>query len=311
MRIVAPEEVRESLDFPSLVARLREGFRGGATVPVRHHHTVPKDGEPDATLLLMPAWQEGGDVGVKVVTVTPGNGQRSLPAVMGVYLFLDGVSGAPRAIIDGPMLTLRRTAAVSALASDYLSRPDAESLVMVGAGALAPHLIEAHAAVRPIRRVAIWNHRPERAEALAEALSGGPLAATAVTDLEAAVGDADIVSCATLSETPLVQGAWLRPGQHLDLVGGFTPLMREADDEAVRRAQVFVDTRDGALKEAGDIVEPIAHGILTPEAIVADLLELSRRDDPLPRDAETITFFKSVGSALSDLSAARLLVERL
>ncbi len=311
MRIVAPEEVRESLDFPSLVACLREGFRGGATVPVRHHHTVPKDGEPDATLLLMPAWQEGGDVGVKVVTVTPGNGRRSLPAVMGVYLYLDGVSGAPRAIIDGPMLTLRRTAAVSALASDYLSRPDAESLVMVGAGALAPHLIEAHAAVRPIRRVAIWNHRPERAEALAEALSGGPLAATAITDLEAAVGEADIVSCATLSQTPLVQGAWLKPGQHLDLVGGFTPLMREADDEAVRRAQVFVDTRDGALKEAGDIVEPIAHGILTPEAIVADLLELSRRDGPLPRDAETITFFKSVGSALSDLSAAQLLVERL
>lgn len=311
MRIVAPEEVRDSLDFPSLVARLRESFRGGATVPVRHHHTIPKAEEPDATLLLMPAWQDGGDVGVKVVTVTPGNGQRSLPAVMGVYLYLDGVSGAPRAIIDGPMLTLRRTAAVSALASDYLSRRDAESLVMVGSGALAPHLIEAHAAVRPIRRVAVWNHRPERAQELAEALSGGPLAVTAVTDLQAAVGDADIISCATLSQTPLVQGAWLRPGQHLDLVGGFTPLMREADDEAVRRAQVFVDTRDGALKEAGDIVEPIAQGILTPEAIIADLLELSRRDDPLPRDAETITFFKSVGSALSDLSAAQLLVERL
>ena len=301
MRIVAPEQVRDCLDFPSLVARLREGFRSGATVPVRHHHTVPKAGEPDATLLLMPAWQEGGDVGVKVVTVTPGNGQRGLPAVMGVYLFLDGVSGAPRAIIDGPMLTLRRTAAVSALASDSLSRPDAETLLMVGAGALAPHLIEAHAAVRPIRRVLIWNHRAERAQALAQELSGGALAVSAAPDLQTAVGEADIISCATL----------LQPGQHLDLVGGFTPLMREADDEAVRRAQVFVDTREGAIKEAGDIVEPIAHGILTPDAIVADLLELSRRDDPLPRDAETITFFKSVGSALSDLSAAQLLVERL
>ena len=311
MRIVAPEQVRDSLDFPSLVPRLREGFRSGATVPVRHHHTVPKSEEPDATLLLMPAWQEGGDVGVKVVTVTPGNGQRSLPAVMGVYLFLDGVSGAPRAIIDGPMLTLRRTAAVSALASDSLSRRDAETLLMVGAGALAPHLIEAHAAVRPIRRVLIWNHRAERAQALAQELSGGALAVSAAPDLQTAVGEADIISCATLSQTPLVQGAWLKPGQHLDLVGGFTPQMREADDEAVRRAQVFVDTREGAIKEAGDIVEPIAHGILTPDAIVADLLELSRRDDPLPRDAETITFFKSVGSALSDLSAAQLLVERL
>ena len=173
MRFVDADEVRANLDFPSLVNCLRDIFRTGATVPVRHHHTIPKANEPDATLLLMPAWQEGGEVGIKIVTVTPGNGQRGLPAVMGIYLLLDGESGEPRAIIDGPMLTLRRTAAVSALASRYLSRPDSETLVMVGAGALAPHLIEAHAAVRPIRRAIIWNHRPERAEALAAKLSGG------------------------------------------------------------------------------------------------------------------------------------------
>lgn len=316
MRLVAAEEVRESLDFPSLVDCLRDIFRAGATVPVRHHHTIPKAGEPDATLLLMPAWQDGGDVGIKIVTVTPGNGKRNLPAVMGIYLLLDGESGQPRAIVDGPMLTLRRTAAVSALASRYLSRPDSETLVMVGAGALAPHLIEAHAAVRPIKRVIVWNHRPERAEALAAelsagALSGGTLSVTASQDLEAAVAEADVISCATLTRQPLVKGAWLKPGQHLDLVGGFTPEMREADDEAVRRSQVYVDTRDGALKEAGDIVEPLARGILTPERIEADLLELVQGGDTKERDPEAITFFKAVGSALSDLGAAQLVVARL
>ena len=311
MRFVTAEEVEETLDFPSLVDGLHGTFRIGAAVPVRHHHSLPRKDEPDATLLLMPAWQGETHIGVKIVTVTPGNGRRGLPAVMGVYLLLDGSSGAPLAIVDGPMLTLRRTAAVSALASRFLSRPDSETLLMVGAGALAPHLIEAHAAVRPIRRVLVWNHRPERARELADNLADSPFEVSAIEDLEAAVGQADIVSCATLTQKPLIQGAWLRPGQHLDLVGGFTPDMREADDEAVRRSQVFVDTRDGATMEAGDIVEPIARGVLATDAIIADLIELSRGDEPPPRAATAITFFKSVGSALSDLGAAQLVVGRL
>ncbi len=311
MRFVTAEEVRATLDFPSLVDGLQETFRVGATVPVRHHHSLSRENEPDATLLLMPAWQGETRIGVKIVTVTPGNGLRGLPAVMGVYLLLDGPSGAPLAIIDGPMLTLRRTAAVSALASRFLSRPDSQTLLMVGAGALAPHLIEAHAAVRPLRRALIWNHRPERARALVADLADSPLEISAVEDLQAAVGEADIISCATLTEKPLVHGAWLRPGQHLDLVGGFTPDMREADDDAVQRSQVFVDTRDGAIKEAGDIVEPIARGVLAPDQIIADLIELSRHDDRQPRTAAAITFFKSVGSALSDLGAAQLVVSRL
>jgi ornithine cyclodeaminase len=311
MRIISAAEVQGALDFPSLVDRLRQAFRRGAEVPTRHHHTLPKPGEPDATLLIMPAWQTGGQVGVKLVTVTPGNSERSLPAVMGVYLLLDGKTGSPLALIDGPMLTLRRTAAASALAASYLARPDCERLLMVGTGALAPHLIQAHAAVRPICNVLIWGRSPAKAKKLAKALNRRDFRVDFTEDLEAAARGAQVISCATLSRDPLIEGAWLQPGQHLDLVGGFTPAMREADDEAIRRARVFVDTRAGAMAEAGDIVQPLASGALDADDIAGDLADLTRGERAGRRYYDQITLFKSVGTAIEDLAAAQLTVERV
>ncbi|HEX7006577.1 MAG TPA: ornithine cyclodeaminase family protein, partial [Alphaproteobacteria bacterium] len=172
MRVVGPEEVHRSLDDPSLIDALAAMFRDGCETPVRHHHRIAVPGGADGTLLLMPAWQTGGPVGVKLVTVFPDNGRRGLPAVMGAYLLLDGATGAPRALIDGPALTVRRTAAASALAARFLARADARRLLMAGTGALAPHLVRAHAAVRPIREVAIWGRSPDKAERLAAALAG-------------------------------------------------------------------------------------------------------------------------------------------
>lgn len=310
MRSISAEATRAALDFPALVEALREGFRGEVEVPVRHHHTMARRDEPDATLLLMPAWQGERHVGVKIVTVTPGNSARSLPAVLGVYLLNDGRTGAPLALIDGPMLTLRRTAAASALAADYLAKPGAERLLMVGTGALAPHLIEAHAAVRPIRSVTVWGRSREKAEAVIAQLALPGVELRAVEDLEAAVAEAEVISCATLSSEPLVRGDWLRPGHHLDLVGAFTPQMRESDDEAVRRARVFVDTRAGCLKEGGDIVQPLAAGVIGETDVVADLFELTRgQREGRGGDAE-ITLFKSVGTALEDFAAAQLVMER-
>ncbi|MEX0921586.1 MAG: ornithine cyclodeaminase family protein [Rhodovibrionaceae bacterium] len=310
MRMISADEVRSALDFPSLVEALRAIFREGAASPVRHHHDIEKTGEPNGTLLLMPAWSEAY-IGVKVVAVTPGNAERGLPAVQGTYMLLDGTTGELAALVDGPMLTVRRTAAASALAADYLARKDAQHLVMVGTGALAPHLIEAHAAVRPIEKVTIWGRHPEKAEALAEALNGQEvLSVNFSTDLEAAVAEADVISCATLSTEPLILGDWLKPGQHLDLVGAFRPDMRETDDACMRAARVFVDTRAGATKEAGDIVQAIDSGALTPEAIAADFFELTQ-DKTQGRGSDTeITLFKSVGSALEDLAGATLAVER-
>jgi ornithine cyclodeaminase len=203
------------------------------------------------------------------------------------------------------------------LASRYLSRPDSRRLLMIGTGALAPQLIRVHAKVRPIEEVAIWGRRPERAEDLVGELVGSlpralgrPVSVRAVSDRAQAVADADIISCATLSRTPLVEGNWLNAGQHVDLVGAYTPQMRESDDRAVERARVYVDTRAGALKEGGDIVQPLASGAIDEDDIIADLFELARGQQTgrLPGDGTSITLFKSVGAALEDLAAAELAV---
>lgn len=309
--IVDAATVERTLDYPALVSTLDEAFRAGREVPLRHHHPIPQPAGRDAMLLLMPAWSRGGAVGIKIVTVYPDNGRRGLPAVIGTYLLLDGATGAPRAVIDGSMLTVRRTAAASALAASRLARADARRLVIVGTGALAPHLVRAHAAVRPLGEIVVWGRRREAAEGLAGRLAEEGFAASATADLASAVREADIVSCATLAEQPLIRGEWLPPGCHLDLVGGFTPNMREADDEAVRRARIFVDTREGALHEAGDLVQPIAAGVISRADVVGDLFDLARGTVPGRESQEEITYFKSVGTALEDLAAAELLVQRL
>ncbi len=307
MQTLDATEVERRLDFPTLIERLRDMFRAGCELPTRHHHPVRVPGAPEAILLLMPAWQVGRHIGVKTVTVFPGNGAKGLPAVMGIYTLLDGTTGQPLALIDGRMLTLRRTAAASALAASYLAREDAGHHLMIGTGALAPHLILAHAAVRPIRRVSVWGRNAETARGLARSLQAKGLAVDATEDLEATARTADIVTTATLSADPVVKGAWLKAGAHLDLVGAYTPKMRETDDDSVRRGRVYVDTRAGAMKEAGDIVQPLASGAL--KEVVGDLFELTRGQVGGRASAAEITVFKSVGTALEDLAAAQLAIE--
>jgi alanine dehydrogenase len=310
MRQFDAAAVERLLDDAKLIDAIGTLFRDGCEVPLRHHHTVETGGAA-GTLLLMPAWRTKRHLGIKIVTVFPDNGAKNLPAVIGQYLLISALTGEPLALMDGTALTRRRTAAASALASRFLSRADSFRLLMVGTGALAPNLIRAHARVRPIREVAIWGRTPAKAAALAERFNNGDLkylkiAAHAADSIEHTMGAADIISCATLANEPLVRGEWLKKGQHLDLVGGFTPTMREADDEAVRRSRIFVDTRQGAAKEAGDIVQPLKNGALEAEGIVADLFELCRGEKRGRQGAGEITLFKSVGTALEDLAAAEL-----
>ncbi len=205
MRFFGAAEIDTVLDYPALMEALVAAFRAGVAAPVRHHHTIERAGET-ATLLLMPAWQEGGEgfIGVKVASVFPHNAARGKPSVMGTYLLLAGDSGEPLAGFDGMTLTLWRTAAASALAARSLARPDASHMAMIGAGALAPRLIAAHAAVRPITHVTIWNRTPDAAERLAAGLARPGLAVTATRDREQAVRAADIVSVATMASEPLV-----------------------------------------------------------------------------------------------------------
>lgn len=318
MLTISSGDIDRSLTFPDLVETLRAAFKAGAIQPVRHHHTVDRPTGAASTLLLMPAWTDfsksasaDGYIGVKIVTVSPDNNAIGKPAVMGVYLLLDGVTGEPKALIDGQRLTQWRTAAASALAADYLARKDASRLLLVGAGALAPFLAQAHSSVRPIREIRIWNRTPANAEKVAAMLADKGMAASVAGDLDAELGWADIVSCATISNTPLVKGELLKPGAHLDLVGAFTPSMRESDDAAIRRARVFVDTRAGATKEAGDIVQPLQSGLLKPESILADLHELARGEKAGRGSDDEITLFKSVGAALEDLAAAVAVFDRM
>jgi ornithine cyclodeaminase len=312
MRFFDGAAVDAALAYPGLVDILQAAFKQGAIAPLRHHHAIALAGRPEATLLLMPAWEAsapgaataGRHLGVKTVTVFPDNAARAKPAVFGTYLLLSAETGETLAVMDATRLTAWRTGAASALASRYLSRADASRLLMVGAGALAPHLVAAHASVRPIREVALWNRSPERARVLAGTLAARGLDVSIAGDLEAAVRRADIVSAATISAEPLIRGDWLAPGTHVDCVGAYKPSMRETDDAVVRRARIYVDTRPGAFAEAGDIVQPLQAGVIGKDAILGDLFDLTRGTVAGRQTPQEITFFKSVGAAIEDLAAA-------
>lgn len=309
MLVISAQQVDETLTFPSLVEALRAAFSSGAIQPVRHHHTVERASGADSTLLLMPAWTDfarvaDGYIGVKIVTVSPDNNTIGKPAVMGQYLLMDGRSGQPLALIDGQRLTQWRTACASALAATYLAREDSSRLLVIGAGAIGGFLARAHAAVRPIREIRVWNRTPENAGKTVQTLRELGFDASVADSLDESTAWADIVSAATISTQPLVSGHNLSPGAHVDLVGGFTPAMREADDETIRRAQVYVDTRAGATAEAGDIVQPLASGVLAAEDIVGDLSELTRGTASGRSSEDAVTLFKSVGAAIEDLAAA-------
>ncbi|WP_028108357.1 ornithine cyclodeaminase family protein [Ferrimonas futtsuensis] len=302
MGIIDADTIRRALPYPKLIDALFQAFCSELTAPMRHHHDMANPGHRETTLLLMPAWESGGKAGVKIVTVAP----EHAPSIKGLYLLMDLATGTPELMMDAPALTARRTAAASALAASRLAPKDSSTLLMVGTGALSLELIQAHCAVRPINRVMIWGRNHHKASSVAEQARQLGLEACEVRHLEAGCREAQIISVATLSQHPLIKGDWLQHGQHLDLVGAYRPDMREADDEVIRRCQLFVDTRQGALKETGDLVIPLSRGLITPDDIQADLFELCRGQHPGRTQTTQTTLFKSVGHALEDLAAARL-----
>jgi ornithine cyclodeaminase len=301
MRIYSRDDVIKALPYDRLVAELPRRLLQGAEAPQRNVHTVTQPGEPDASLLMMPAWSASGAGGVKIVNVTPGNVGRSLPAVTASYLLFDAVTGEHQALLDGGELTARRTAAVAAVAGDRLARADAHRLLLVGSGRIATELAFAYRAVRDIRRVRVHSPTRKNAERLAHHLRDNGFDAHACDDVEEGVHDADIVACATLSKAPIVRGAWLKPGQHVALIGGYLADMREADDEAISRSAVWVDTL-AALKEAGDVMS------LSEDDIKGTLFDLCGVGAVDGRE-ELITVFKSVGDASQDLAAAAIALE--
>jgi ornithine cyclodeaminase/alanine dehydrogenase-like protein (mu-crystallin family) len=306
MRLIDTPTTRAALPFDRLVPALRERFAQGCEVPPRQVLEIAAPGGGLAlTSLVMPAWVPGQSYGVKVVNVAPGNAARGLPGLHASYLLHDALTGAPLALMDGDEITARRTAAASALAASTLARTDASHLLVVGAGRVAALLPAAYRAVRPIERVTVWARDGAQAARLVAQWAEEGIDARAISSLQQAVAQADIVSCATLATEPVIHGAWLSPGSHLDLIGSFTPAMREADDACFAGARVFVDTEE-ALRKSGDLLGPIATGVFTAEDVQGTLADLCRGTVEGRRTHDERTVFKSVGTALEDLAAAML-----
>ncbi len=310
MHIIDAEQIIKHLDWHETIDAVERFFAETYTIPQRQHFTIPLENEQDATLLLMPAWIAGKYSGVKLVTIYPDNATKGLPTILGTYLLMDGATGEVIAQLDGGELTARRTVCASALASKFLSRSDATHLLIVGSGRLARYLGFAHQAVRPLKRISIWARSLNKALEVVDVYTAAGFDCTVTDDLESGCAAADIISCATMSREPLIFGNWLTPGTHIDLIGGYKPDMRESDDLAVARSTLFVDTRVGALAEAGDLLIPLAKGVIGDDDIAAELRELITTQHPGRIDTQEITLFKSVGTAVEDLAAAVTCYER-
>ena len=309
MKVYDRENVASSLQYGILIEALRKAFSSKITAPERVQHTIKNKNGSDATLLLMPAWKIGEHIGIKIVSVFPENTTNNMNAVHANYFLVNANDGKPVAVMDGTELTLRRTACASALAADYLVNKNVDTLLMIGTGNLAPHMIKAHCVVRNYSRILIWGRNEEKAERLALSLNIKDKEILAKNDIKEALNVADVISCATLTQKPLIMGDWIKPGQHLDLVGAFTPDMAEVDSKAIAKSKVVVDTYEGALSESGELINALKDGHIKKKHILSDLRELVLEEKDIRTDSNDITLFKSVGTALEDLAAAELVVE--
>jgi ornithine cyclodeaminase/alanine dehydrogenase-like protein (mu-crystallin family) len=308
MRFVGADEIRSLLTFPMLVAALEEAHRR-PRIEVQDGLLGGERGQ----YFVRHAVDSGRYMASKLITSFPGNlAGSTLPAVQAVCVLFDGTNGRPLAVIDGTELTYWRTAADSALGAKILATLEPAILLIVGAGEMSTRLVQAHRAVRPsLRRVLIWNRTKERAAQVAARLAEAGVESEPVEDLAAATRMADIISTCTRSREPLVMGANLKPGVHLDLVGGYTPDTRESDDEAARRALVFVDRRESAFHGVGDILQPIASGAIRQADVLGDLYDLIGAGVTGRRSTSDITLFKNAGGGHLDLMTAELIVNRL
>jgi ornithine cyclodeaminase/alanine dehydrogenase-like protein (mu-crystallin family) len=307
-RFVSAEEIRKTLSFPTLIAALDAAHR-------RPKMEVQNGllGTEAEQYFVRHAVDCGRFMASKLVTSFPANLKTgALPAVQALCVLFDGCDGRPLVIIDGTELTYWRTAADSALGAKLLAQPEPTTLLMVGAGAMAAPLIRAHRTVRPsLRRIIIWNRTPERAAGLVAQLLKEGIDAELSQNLAAATQTADLISTCTRSNEPLILGANLRPGVHLDLVGGYTPATREADDEAARRSLVFVDSRESAFDGVGDIALAVAHGAIKESDVLGDLYDLIGGRIAGRRTPADITFFKNAGGGHLDLMTAELIFRAL
>jgi ornithine cyclodeaminase/alanine dehydrogenase-like protein (mu-crystallin family) len=309
--ILSAAEVRRALPMPAVIASQRRAFAalatGQAVLPLRT--PVPIPGE-EAVTLFMPA-RVAGDLGAKIVSIFPRNPARGLERIQGVVLLVDATTGRPLALMDATHLTALRTGAVSGLATDLLARPDARTAAILGSGVQAATQLLAVCAVRPIERARVFSRNPQHVAAFISRLQPEVRAVLSPASSAAeAVRDADVVCAATTSATPVLAGEDLRAGTHVNGVGSYTTEAQEVDGATVRRAgMVFVDNRDAALAEAGDVVIPLRQGLIGED----DLVELGSvvvGSHPGRTSPDAVTFFKSVGLAVQDVTAGAEVLRR-
>lgn len=299
MLVLDEAQTQEALDFPTLIESLRSMFAKGCTVPPRHVHEIQS--HPKGTALIMPAWTEDY-FGIKTVNIYPDNGARGLPGLFSAYTLFNARTGELLAQMDGNVVTSRRTAAASALAASYIARKNSKRLLVVGSGRVGSLVPHAYMAALGIEEVVVWSRSVKQARDLVESLTRSGIPARVASELESAVGAADVVSCATLATSPVVRGSWLPGNSHLDLIGSFTPNMREADDDAFAGADIFIDTPE-ALEKSGELLQPLANGVFSPNEVRGTLSDLCT-GVVAARQGFHRTVFKSVGTALEDLAAA-------
>src|SRR5271165_2460748 len=309
MRLIDADAIAAKLDPLVLVEALRMGHCDSGMGDVERM-LIEESVTGNAVLTWLASHPKRG-IAVKTATVFPGNSRSgSRPNVQSVVALFDAANGAPLAAIHGESFTRMKTAADSALAADLLAVPDAATLAVMGAGGQARTHVRFLGAVRPsIRRVLVWNRTRDAAERLAAELREDGVDAEARPDPEAAVAEAAIVTCLTASPVPVLRGAWLKAGAHVDLVGGFTPAMRESDDDVVRRGRLFADTLRFTLEECGDFADPIARGVIARDKIEGDLFDLASGRIAARRSPEEITIFKNGGGGHLDLMVARAIYQ--
>jgi ornithine cyclodeaminase len=307
IRFVDAAGVRRALTFPDLIAAFEAAHRR-PKAEIRDAHLDGGSGQ----YFVRHAVEPGRFMASKLITSFPANlKEGALPAVQAICVLFSGTTGEPLAVIDGTEITYWRTAADSALGAKFLASPAPGTLLVAGAGAMSKWLVRAHLTVRPsLSRVLIWNRTGARAEQVADELRQERIAAIAVAGLDAAVREADVITACTRSHSPLIKGADLKPGTHLDLVGGYTPQTREADDEAARRALIFTDRRESAF-DVGDILQPIASGAIKEADVLGDLYDLASGALAGRRSAADITLFKNAGGAHLDLMTCETVLKQL
>jgi len=312
MRVIEASEVHQAMNFEELIPAIEQTFAGTHGMPQRNVFSLEEGRDHGDGFAVLPAWNSKA-IGVKAFTYFPDNAPKGFDSLYSKILMFKRETGEPLALVDGSSVTYWRTAAVSALGSQYLSRKNASRLLVCGTGNLGSYMALAHATVRPITHIDIWGRNLEKAEKVAEQVrkQRPDINVVAITNLESAARQADIISCATGAGEPLILGEWVKPGTHTDFVGNHSPQRRECDTALMIKASVFVDSRLNVLSEAGELLIPIEEGVFDKDDVKAELAELARGQHHGRQTEAEITVFKTVGTALSDLAAACLVVEKL